>query len=235
MRRLAFLLLSIAACSGGKKSEPTVAQPPAASNAELPIGGMWLPEQLPEHAAALRAHGLRISPEALSNPLEAPLGAIVQVPGCSASFVSDEGLIITNHHCAQGALAYHSAGLKRDLVSSGYLAKSRSEELWNGPTGRVYITDEIIDVTKDVRDGLQAIEDLQERYAEYERRKKELVAKCEGQRPNHRCSVSSYFGGAEYRLIAKLEIRDLRLVYAPAGSIGAYGGDIDNWMWPRHY
>jgi len=195
---------------------------------------MWLPEQLPAHEPWLSAHGLRIPTSGLADPLQAPLGAIVEIPGCSASFVSKDGLIITNHHCVQGYLAYHSADLKRDLVASGYLAADRSEERSNGPTGRVYVTDEIVDVTTAMRDGLDRIADPRARYLELESRKKKTVAECESARPNHRCQVSDFFGGDQYRLIAKLELRDLRLVYAPAGGIGYYGGDTDNWMWPRH-
>ncbi len=234
MTRLVLLLAFTTACTSAQGPHGAPPPPPAEQPGPVPIGGMWLPEQIPAHGAWLAAHGLRIPAESLADPLEAPLGAVVEIPGCSASFVSAEGLIITNHHCAQGALAYHSADLNRDLVASGYLAADRSEERWNGPTGRVYITDEIVDVTGEMRNGLDRIADPRARYLELETRKKNAVAACERQRPDHRCQVSDFFGGGQYRLIAKLELRDLRLVYAPAGGIGYYGGDTDNWMWPRH-
>ena len=89
------------------------------------------------------------------------------------------------------------------------------------------------DVTRSV---LAAVPDgagPRKRYQAIEDRQKALVAKCE-QDPGHRCRVAAYSGGLEYELIKQLEIRDVRLVYAPALSIGKYGGDIDNWMWPRH-
>jgi hypothetical protein len=196
-------------------------------------GGMWMPQQLVEHAELLKSLGLELDPAALSDPLAAPLGAIVSLGGCSASFVSPEGLIITNHHCVQGTLQYHSND-KEDLVTNGFLAMTREEEKWNGPSAKVYVTQKYTDVTSDVLTGLDAIEDDTARYKEIEKREKKLVADCEKDRDDLKCSVRGFFRGAEYHLIEQLKIRDVRLVHAPHRGVGWYGGDEDNWMWPRH-
>lgn len=194
---------------------------------------MWMPQQLGDHADLLRSLGLEIDPEKLADPLSPPMAAIVSLGGCSASFVSPEGLIITNHHCVQGALQYHSTP-EDNLVQNGFLARSRGEEKWNGPSARVYVTQGFTDVSAQVLEGLDAITDDRKRYDEIDAREKKLVAACENDRPHVRCSVRGFFRGAEYYLIEMLQIRDVRLVYAPDRGIGWYGGDEDNWMWPRH-
>ncbi len=193
---------------------------------------MWLPGQLLEHAAQLEKLGLAIDPASLADPMAYPLGAVVSLGGCSASFVSPDGLIVTNHHCATGALQYSSTP-KENLLENGFLAKSRKDEKWNGPTARVFVTQAFTDVTKRVREGLEAIKDDEARYQAIEKREKELVAECE-KKESVRCEVAEMFGGGQYLLIERLEIRDVRLVYAPPSGIGNFGGEIDNWRWPRH-
>ena len=94
------------------------------------------------------------------------------------------------------------------------------------------MTTEITDVTGRMRDGVEAMS-ATERYETLEQRMKDITAECEAE-AGYRCQVASFYGGAEYTLIKRLEVRDVRLVYAPADSIGKYGGDVDNWMWPRH-
>ncbi|HET6284844.1 MAG TPA: S46 family peptidase [Polyangia bacterium] len=223
---LLFVALGLAACRPGHPARPT--SPPF----ENP-GGMWLPQQLPEQAATLKSLGLSIDPAALGDPLSYPLGSVVSLGGCSASFVSADGLIVTNHHCAIGALQYNSTPA-RNLIEGGFLAPTRAAELWNGPTSRVYVTQRLRDVTAAVRAGLEELGSDRERYDTIEARTKAAVAACERDRPDVRCAVASTFGGATYTLVEQLEIRDVRLVYAPHGQIGNYGGEIDNWRWPRH-
>jgi len=218
--------------SGLQTAAPTPpAQTPRAAF-ENP-GGMWMPEQIPDHAGTLKTLGLEIDPAQLSQPTSDVLSAVISLGGCSASFVSPDGLIATNHHCATGALQQNSTP-QDNLLENGYLAKTRADEKWNGPTARVYVTQSFRDVTKDVRDGLEQIKDDAARYKKVEERTKALVAACEKARTGVRCSVASYFGGAEYRLIEQLEIKDVRLVFAPHAGVGNYGGEIDNWRWPRH-
>jgi hypothetical protein len=222
------------------EAPPPPAPPPTAVQAPAPPrpayedpGGMWMPEQLAQQADTLKSLGLEIDPSALTDPTSPTLGAIVSLGGCSASFVSDDGLVITNHHCSVGALQYNSKP-GQDLLREGYLAKSRADEKWNGPTARVLVTQSLKDVTREVTDGLAAIKDDIARHKQVEEREKALVAACEKGRPWLRCNVAEYSGGALYRLIEQLEIKDVRLVFAPHDQIGDFGGEVDNWHWPRH-
>ncbi len=198
-------------------------------------GGMWMPAQLAEagHSKTLEELGLAFDPLALTKPTEFPLGAIIGLGGCSASFVSPDGLLVTNHHCVTGALNYNSKE-GQNLHHTGYLAKDRSQELWAGPTQRVYVTRSFTDVTEQVLGGLDGIEDPQQRWAEVGKRRKELAAKCEEGKTDTRCTIASFFEGAQFFQIEQLELRDIRLVYAPHEGVGVYGGEIDNWRWPRH-
>jgi hypothetical protein len=198
-------------------------------------GGMWMPSQLadPQHVANLQKLGLAFDPLALSQPTEFPLGAIISLGGCSASFVSEKGLIITNHHCVTGALNYNSkAG--HNLHDTGFLAKNHGEELWAGPTQKIWVTRAFTDVTTEVLGGLEAIADPQARWDEVGKRRETLASKCEEGKSDTRCVVASYFEGAQFFQIEQLELRDIRLVHAPHPGVGVYGGEIDNWRWPRH-
>ncbi len=220
---------TIAVTGSASKPDPSL---PARQAFENP-GGMWTPEQVADQASTLRKLGVGIEPSAFGDPTTYPLGAVVFLGGCSASFVSAEGLIITNHHCAGGALQYNSkAGA--NLMRDGYLAATRKDEKSNGPAARVYVTQSFLDVTDKVRAGVAQVADDGKRHELIQARSKQLVASCEEGRPELRCSVVSYYGGEQYVLIEQLEIRDVRLVYAPAEAIGSYGGETDNWQWPRH-
>ncbi|WP_437812363.1 S46 family peptidase [Sorangium sp. So ce1078] len=232
-----FALSALAPGCGSERPQAGDTKPPASGPGQgTPFenpGGMWMPEQMAQHKDQLEALGLEIDPASLTDPTAAPLGAVVSLGGCSASFVSPDGLIATNHHCATRALQYNSTP-EQDLLTNGTLARSRAEERWAGPTARVFVTRAFRDVTGEVRRGIEAIPGDLERYEEIERRKKQLVAACEKGRPELRCSIAEYFGGGQVSLIEQLEIKDVRIVYAPHEAIGNFGGDIDNWRWPRH-
>jgi hypothetical protein len=120
-----------------------------------------------------------------------------------------------------------------NLLVDGFLAKQLRDEIPTAPGTRVYVTEEVTDVTSNVLAGVTASTSGIDRYNMIEANRKSLIANCESS-GNHRCGVSSFHQGLEYFLIKRLEVRDVRLVYAPATSIGKYGGDIDNWQWPRH-
>ncbi|NCP19009.1 MAG: S46 family peptidase [Erythrobacter sp.] len=212
--------IMIAALLAGVASQPLSAKE-----------GMFTPEQLPEIADDLREAGLELDPNVLSDLTGFPMGAVVSLGGCSASFVSPQGLVVTNHHCARGSVQYNSTA-ENNYLENGFLAKTMGEELPAAPGSRIYVTTEFSDVTQRVR---AATDDLSpnERYNTVEQRMKDITAECE-QDAGYRCRVASYYGGAQYKLIKQLEVKDVRLVYAPADSIGKYGGDVDNWMWPRH-
>ncbi|BAJ03626.1 S46 family peptidase [Shewanella violacea] len=193
--------------------------------------GMWQPYQLPAMADELKAKGLEIDVKSISKLTEFPMNAVISLGGCTASFVSAKGLAVTNHHCAYGSIQYNSTP-EKNLLKDGFLAKSYSEELPATPGSRIYVTEAVTDVTDKVKLGLE--NKLGHHYYQgVELKEKSLVAECEAE-AGYRCQVHSFHGGLEYYLVKQLEIRDVRLVYNPAASVGKYGGDTDNWMWPRH-
>ena len=150
-------------------------------------GGMWMPHQLAEQTEILKSLGVK-HPDVLSDPLAYPLGAIVWLGGCSASFVSPDGLIITNHHCAHSSLQYLSTP-ECNLYDEGFLARSRVEELPGEIGKKVWVTQEIIDVTETIRAGLSEIENPLDRYETIESRIKDLIAEHEQGDNTIRCSV----------------------------------------------
>jgi hypothetical protein len=262
MKRNAILggLLVVAACSGGSKNQVTggvlgsthdtsginsttgVGGTAGKADPFLPFrqqfgnpGGMWTPAQmtLPGHVEAFQKMGVGLDAKVLSDPLAAPLAAVVSLGFCTASFVSPQGLAVTNHHCVTGALQQNSTP-EENLVETGFLAKTLADERSAGAAQRMFVAQAFKDVTKAMRDGLDKIKDPVARKDESEKRMKALIAACEKDRPGIRCQVSSFFRGGQYTLIENLEIRDVRLVYAPARAVGNYGGEIDNWAWPRH-
>ena len=226
---------------GGGTTTPTQTQPEAADPALAfrlsysDPGGMWMPQQmtLPGHVETFKKMGVDMDASVLSDPLAAPLNAIVSLGGCTASFVSPDGLIVTNHHCVQGALQQNSTP-DSNLVENGFLAKTRADEKSAGPQQRVWVAQAFKDVTKEMRDGLDAIKDPIKRKDESEKRLKTMIAACEKDRPEIRCDIKGYFRGGLYLQSENLEIKDVRLVYVPPRSVGNYGGEIDNWAWPRH-
>ncbi len=194
--------------------------------------GMWQPHQLPDLANKLTSMGLQLDPNGLTSLTEFPMNAVISLGGCTASFVSPKGLVVTNHHCAYGSIQYNSSA-DNNLLEHGFLAKSLADELPATPGSRVYVTEAVTDVTGRVLGALSATLSGAERYQAIEDQRKALVAECE-QADGYRCEVYSFHHGLEYYLIKQLEIKDVRLVYTPALSVGKFGGDIDNWMWPRH-
>lgn len=198
------------------------------------VEGKWTPRQVLElDPAWLKELGLQLPPEKLWDPNRGTglLSAAVHIGGCSAGFVSETGLILTNHHCLFGVLQEHSTP-QRDLMTRGFLARTPEEEL-RGRTTRVTVPRRFTDVTKAVLEAVPAGATDFARWDTIEKKQKELVAECEKQ-PGARCRVAVFDGGVEYVLIESFELEDVRLVYAPPRSIGEYGGEIDNWMWPRH-
>ena len=194
--------------------------------------GMWLPQQLPQIAGDLQKAGIKIDPNRLADLTGDPMGAVIALGGCTASFVSPDGLAVTNHHCAYNSIRVNSTP-QRDLLKNGFLANSFGEELPAAPGSRIFVTTNIEDVTDRVTGTLVAKLDDRARDQEITRREKQLVADCE--KPGGvRCRVAAMFEGAHYLRFTQMEIRDVRLVYAPAEGIGNFGGETDNWMWPRH-
>ena len=190
-----------------------------------------MPQQIPELAARLKAMGFTGDPKSFADLTGQPMGAIVSLGGCTASFVSPDGLIVTNHHCVTGQLQFNSTP-QQNLLQDGYLAKTREQELSGGPTARVFVTTSVTEVTNAITGGIDPKSTDRQRFELIDRRVKERVAACE--KSGQRCTVASFFEGHKYFEISQLEIRDARLVYAPTADIGTFGGETDNWRWPRH-
>ncbi len=158
--------------------------------------------------------------------------AIVKISGCTGSFVSSDGLIITNHHCAFRALQ-SSSDVEHDYVTHGFSASDRKAEI--PATGyTVRITERYEDVSERVLSAASPDMDPAERARAIERRIKEIETEAEAAHPGMRAEVSEMFLGKTYWLFFYTYLKDVRMVYAPPRSIGEYGGETDNWIWPRH-
>jgi hypothetical protein len=206
----------------------------AALCATLPVAadeGMWMPQQIPDLAPRLKELGFTGDAKIWADLTGFPMNAVVSLGGCSASFISPDGLIATNHHCVQGSLQYNSTP-EKNLIVDGYLARTRDEELSNGPGSRVWVTVSVKEVTDEITGKIDPKLTDRKRYDVIDRRVKERTAACE--KDGLRCRVASFFEGLRYFEIGQLEINDVRLVYAPPQGIGNYGGETDNWQWPRH-
>ena len=193
--------------------------------------GMWMPSQLPAIGKQLRAAGFQGNPADLADLTRAPLSAVVKVGGATGSFVSDDGLVLTNHHVAFGVIQYNS-NAQRDLIQNGFVSHERAEELPANPDFRLRVTTGFDKVTDKV---LAAAKGKTGRayFDAVDAISKELVAECEHE-PGVRCSVVNMFYGRDFYLVKQLELRDVRLVYAPPRAIGNYGDEVDNFVWPRH-
>lgn len=194
--------------------------------------GMWLPRQTPGLAAMLKSKGMQIDPATLADLQKAPMNAIASLGGCSAAFLSPQGLVATNHHCVYGSIQYNSKP-GQDYLTDGFLAPTLAGEVPAAPGTRIFVIEDLREVTSDMNRAVTSKLSGVQRFEQMEANRKALIAACEKQ-PSRRCDVRAYYGGATYFLQQQLEIKDVRLVYAPAGGIGNFGGETDNWMWPRH-
>jgi hypothetical protein len=196
--------------------------------------GKWTPQQVLQlDPAWLQKQGLELQPGQLWDDVRGTglLAAAVAITGCSAGFVSPDGLILTNHHCLFGVVQEHSTPA-RDLITHGFLARSRSDEL-PSMTMRVTVPRRFTDVSRRIEAAAAAARDAAARTRAIQSAQRSLVAECE-KTPDAGCRVAVFDGGLQYVLIETVELRDVRLVYAPPRAIGEYGGETDNWMWPRH-
>lgn len=176
--------------------------------------------------------GLKITLQELYNPSGTSLiDAIVRVGGCTGSFLSSEGLIVTNHHCAFSYVQAIS-DVKNDYIKLGFLAQNRQQEV--PAKGLVCkITASYKDVSVDVLNGTQDL-DAVSRLKKIADNIKVVTLKENESNPGLQCEISEMFTGKTYVLFRYKLLKDVRLVYVPPVSIGAYGGELDNWVWPRH-
>lgn len=193
--------------------------------------GMYLLSEI--HKLDLQAKGLEIELSELYNPDGISLiDGICNISGCSGSFVSEQGLILTNHHCAYRAIKNASTA-ENDFLENGFYAQNLSEEFpAKGYTVR--ITESYRDVSDEVLSVINKNMTLAERTKAIEKKTKEIITQVEAEQAGKRASVSEMFIGKTYVLFIYNYLKDVRLVYAPPRSIGNFGGEDDNWMWPRH-
>jgi len=196
--------------------------------------GMWLPlliERL--NYVDMQKEGLKLTAEEIYSVNHSSLkDAIIQFGnGCTGEMISSQGLVLTNHHCGYGAIQYHST-IDHDYLADGFWAMNMNEELPNeGLTARFLVR--IEDVTKTV------LAQLNEQMTESERNAKisEVSKSIQTDATNgtgYDARVATFFNGNEFYLFVYEVFRDVRLVGAPPSSIGKFGADTDNWMWPRH-
>ncbi len=198
--------------------------------------GMWLPHLLKIiNESDMQAKGLQITAEDIYNVNNSSIkDAIVSLNGggCTAEMISSEGLMLTNHHCAYDEIQSHSS-LKNNYLQNGFWAMTKSEELMNDNLTATFLIS-IESVTDRV------LSEINEKNSSEKERKKKINAITKTiisevtENTNYNAKIKSFFGGNEYYLIIYETYKDVRLVGAPPSSIGKYGGDTDNWMWPRH-
>ena len=202
--------------------------------------GMWMLTDLKrQNEAAMQELGLLLPADSIYNPEGIALkDAVVHFGGgCTGEVISAEGLVLTNHHCGYGAIQQHSS-VEHDYLTDGFWAMSRQEEL---PCKGLTVTfiDRILDVTDYVQ--LQLAKDPDPQGTNY-LSPKYLTQVCARflQEQNitlgigEKAELKTFYGGNRYYLFVKTEYSDIRMVGAPPSSIGKFGADTDNWMWPRH-
>jgi hypothetical protein len=181
---------------------------------------------------SLQKAGLRLTTKQLFAPGEVSLAnALVKVGGCSGSFISSEGLIITNHHCVYGGVADLSTA-SNNYLENGFVAGTKNQELPIQMPCR--ITQSFEDVSAQVLEGVSSNMNAADRAAKIAGNIKTTIELERQKSPDLSIEISEMFVGRSYMLFRYLLIPDVRIVYAPPVTIGQFGGDLDNWEWPRH-
>jgi len=180
----------------------------------------------------LGSKGLAIAPEEIFSPDRASLIFAVVSVGATGSFVAPDGLFLTNHHVAFSAVQAASTP-EKDYLTHGFLAKTRAEEI-RAPGMTARITESFKDVSAEVLAAVRPGLSLADRTKAVEKKMKEIVAAAEMANPGKRAEVSEMFIGKSYVLFLYTFLKDIRLVFIPPIAIGNFGGEVDNWMWPRH-
>jgi hypothetical protein len=194
--------------------------------------GMWIPSLINMFYSDMKTFGLKLKPEDIYATNKSSLkDAIVQFNGgCTAEIISSEGLLLTNHHCGVEGIQSHSS-VQNDLLKNGFWAKNKSEEL---PCKGMYVTfvKEIRDVSKEVLKGVTKSMSISERTKLINQN----IASIEkdATEDNVTARIKAFNNGNQYFMLLTEDFYDIRLVGAPPSFIGNYGGDIDNWVWPRH-
>lgn len=193
--------------------------------------GMWLPHQISE--LDLKALGLQMNPDDLYKKDSAGLmSAVVSLGGGTGEFISKDGLILTNHHVAFGALQ-RTSDTEHDYIQNGFVSWKKAEEI----PAPGYIADMLLeyeDVTAKINAVIKPNMTYRQKYDAIDKVEKQLIAAAEKAAKDLRCQIASMYSGNKYYLFKFKRLQDIRVVYAPPRDLGNFGGEIDNWMWPRH-
>jgi len=196
--------------------------------------GMWLPMLLKSlNEGDMQSMGLKLSAEDIYSVNQSSLkDAIISFGGfCTGEIISDQGLILTNHHCGYGQIQSHSS-VENDYLTNGYWAMNHSQELTNPGLTTTFII-RMEDVTSDILDSIPSDLSEKDRQAAIASRIKAKVA-ATTKDTHYEAYIRPFFYGNEYYMFVTETFKDIRLVGAPPSAIGKFGGDTDNWMWPRH-
>ena len=196
--------------------------------------GMWLPSLVSQRITDMQEKGFRLDAEDIYSINQASLKDAVVLfgRGCTGEVISPEGLLLTNHHCGYGQIQQHSS-VEHDYLKDGFWAMSRKEELPNkGLT--VSFLERMEDVTDMVLEGYEAGMSESQRVEIVKKNSKAIIDEAVKEGKGLRATVEALYYGNQYFLFLYREYADVRLVGAPPSSIGKFGGDTDNWMWPRH-
>ena len=196
--------------------------------------GMWLPSLISQRIGDMQAKGFRLTAEDVYSVNQASLKDAVVLfgSGCTGELVSDEGLLLTNHHCGYSYIQRHSS-VEHDYLKDGFWAMNRGEELPNkGLT--VSFLERMEEVTDRVLEGYVPSMTEAQRDSVVRVNSKQIIEENADDGKGLTANVEALFYGNQYFLFVFRVYRDVRLVGAPPSSIGKFGGDTDNWMWPRH-
>ena len=196
--------------------------------------GMWLPSLISQRIADMQEKGFRLDADDIYSINQASLKDAVVLfgRGCTGELISPEGLLLTNHHCGYSQIQQHSS-VEHDYLKDGFWAMNRSEELPNkGLT--VSFLERMDDVTAQVLNGYTPDMTEEQRVELVKKNSQALIDEAVKEGKGLRATVEALYYGNQYFLFLYREYADVRLVGAPPSSIGKFGGDTDNWMWPRH-
>ena len=196
--------------------------------------GMWLPSLISQRIGDMQEKGFKLNAEDIYSINQASLKDAVVLfgRGCTGELISPEGLLITNHHCGYGQIQQHSS-VEHDYLKDGFWAMSRDEELPNkGLT--VSFLERMEDVTDRVLEGYVPEMTEAQRAELVKKNSKAIIDEVTKEGKGLRATVEALYYGNQYFMFLYREYADVRLVGAPPSSIGKFGGDTDNWMWPRH-
>ena len=196
--------------------------------------GMWIPMLLKQlNEKQMKAMGMNISADDIYSINHSSMKDAILLfgRGCTSEIISKDGLLLTNHHCGFSSIQKHSS-LDHDYLTDGFWAMNRQEELPNpGLTATLMI--EMIEVTQEVLEGVNDDMTEQQREDKIAENIKQITNDFE-ENSEYQAKIKSFFKGNQFYMIITETFKDIRLVGTPPSNIGKFGGDTDNWIWPRH-